>query len=65
MNACMPDTIINKFTEFKFTVVNILQKALQFIWIQSLVKKNTQNDKWHIKKIKVTKPSLHLLSAQL
>lgn len=39
MNACMPDTIINKFTEFKFTVVNILQKALQFIWIQSLVKK--------------------------
>lgn len=27
MNACMSDTMINKFTEFKlFTVVNILQK---------------------------------------
>lgn len=28
MNACMPDTIINKLKEFKlFTIVNILQKS--------------------------------------
>lgn len=28
-NECMPDTIINRLTEFDFfTVVNILQKAL-------------------------------------
>lgn len=58
MNACMSDTMINKFKEFKlFTVVNILQKHCDLsgytvpdgrtIQIESVAHQKNKADKTH------------------
>lgn len=51
-NECMHAWYNNKFTEFKFTVVNILQKNNAIYLYTVIGEKNNQNHKWHIKKNK-------------
>jgi len=60
----MSDTTINKFTEFKlFTVVNILQKHCDFSGYTVLDGRTIQTESvtHQKKKIKLTRPILHIL----
>lgn len=63
MDACMSDTMINKFTEVKlFTVVNILQKHCDLSGYIVLDGRTIQTESVAHQKIKLTRPTLHILS---